>query len=186
MCSGWASPKSPSTACFLWLFLLLFVVVWVCQEADTKIELDCQRLAGSRGREEVGQSEENLQTSLMSVARGKAICMEIQKTSNSQSYLEKEEWNWRNQPTWLQALLQSHSYQDSMVLAPRLKEIKHTLYLLRIYYVTNTDVKGWKHNCKQHQQDLWSYKQIRKHKQISKIISEGAKRCFKKKKRATW
>ena len=26
------------------------------------------------------------------------ICMEIQKTSNSQSYLEKEEWNWRNQP----------------------------------------------------------------------------------------
>ena len=27
------------------------------------------------------------------------ICMEIQKTSNSQSNIEKEEWNWRNQPT---------------------------------------------------------------------------------------
>ena len=27
------------------------------------------------------------------------ICMEIQKTSNSQSDLEKEEWNWGNQPT---------------------------------------------------------------------------------------
>ena len=26
------------------------------------------------------------------------ICMEIQKTSNSHSNLEKEEWNWRNQP----------------------------------------------------------------------------------------
>ena len=26
------------------------------------------------------------------------ICMEIQKTSNSQSNLKKEEWNWRNQP----------------------------------------------------------------------------------------
>ena len=26
------------------------------------------------------------------------ICMEIQKTSNHQSNLEKEEWNWRNQP----------------------------------------------------------------------------------------
>ena len=26
------------------------------------------------------------------------ICMEIQKMSNSQSNLEKEEWNWRNQP----------------------------------------------------------------------------------------
>ena len=45
------------------------------------------------------------------------ICMEIQKTLKSQSNLEKEEWNWRNQPAWLQALLQSHSHQDSMVLA---------------------------------------------------------------------
>ena len=26
------------------------------------------------------------------------ICMEIQKTLNSQSNLEKEEWNWWNQP----------------------------------------------------------------------------------------
>ena len=26
------------------------------------------------------------------------ICMEIQKTSNRQSNLEKEEWNWKNQP----------------------------------------------------------------------------------------
>ena len=26
------------------------------------------------------------------------ICMEIQKTSNSQSNLEKEVWSWRNQP----------------------------------------------------------------------------------------
>ena len=43
------------------------------------------------------------------------------KTLNSQSYLEKEEYNWRNQPTRLQALLQSHSYQDSTVLAQRQK-----------------------------------------------------------------
>ena len=49
------------------------------------------------------------------------ICMKIQKTSNSQSNLEKEEWNWRNQPAWFQALLQSHSHQDSMVLAQRQK-----------------------------------------------------------------
>ena len=26
------------------------------------------------------------------------ICMEIQKDLNSQSNLEKEEWNWKNQP----------------------------------------------------------------------------------------
>ena len=49
------------------------------------------------------------------------ICMEIQITSNCQSNLEKEEWNWRNQLAGLQALLQSHSHQDSMVLAQRQK-----------------------------------------------------------------
>ena len=47
--------------------------------------------------------------------------MEIQKTSNSQSNLEKEEWNWRNQPGGIQALLQNHSHQDGMVLAQRQK-----------------------------------------------------------------
>ena len=26
------------------------------------------------------------------------ICIEIQKTSNNQSNLEKEEWTWKNQP----------------------------------------------------------------------------------------
>ena len=45
--------------------------------------------------------------------------MEIQKTLNSQSNLEKEEWKWRNQP--VQALLQSHSHQESIVLAQRQK-----------------------------------------------------------------
>ena len=47
--------------------------------------------------------------------------MEILKTLNSQSNLEKEEWNWRNQPALLQAPLQSHNHQDSMVLAQRQK-----------------------------------------------------------------
>ena len=47
--------------------------------------------------------------------------MEIQETSNSQSNLEKEDWNWRNAPAWLQAMLQSYSHQDSMVLAQRQK-----------------------------------------------------------------
>ena len=39
------------------------------------------------------------------------------KTPNSQSSLEKEEWGWRNQPSWLQTILQSYSHQDSMELA---------------------------------------------------------------------
>ena len=41
------------------------------------------------------------------------------KTSNSQSNLEKEEWNWRNQPALLQTILQSYSHQENMVLAQR-------------------------------------------------------------------
>ena len=41
------------------------------------------------------------------------------KTLNSQSSLE--EWSWRNQPSWLQIILQSYSYQDSMVLAQKQK-----------------------------------------------------------------
>ena len=45
--------------------------------------------------------------------------METQKTSNSQSNLEKEAGKWRNQPACLQTILQSNSHQDSMVLAQR-------------------------------------------------------------------
>ena len=33
------------------------------------------------------------------------------KTLNSQSNLEKEEWNWTNQPACLQTILQSYSHQ---------------------------------------------------------------------------
>ena len=47
--------------------------------------------------------------------------METQKTANSQSSLEKEEWTWRNQPSWLQIILQSYSHQDSMALAQKQK-----------------------------------------------------------------
>ena len=47
------------------------------------------------------------------------ICMGIEKTLNNQSNLEREEWNWRNQPSWLQTILQSYSHQDSVILAQR-------------------------------------------------------------------
>ena len=49
------------------------------------------------------------------------IHMETQKIPNSQSSLEKEEWNWRNQPSWLQIILQSYSHKDSIVLAQKQK-----------------------------------------------------------------
>ena len=49
------------------------------------------------------------------------ICMEIQKTPNTLSNLEKEKRHWRNQPPRLQAIPQSYSNQDSMVLAQKQK-----------------------------------------------------------------
>ena len=49
------------------------------------------------------------------------ICVETQKTSKSQSNLEKEKWSWRNQAPQLQTILQSYSNQDSTVLAQKQK-----------------------------------------------------------------
>ena len=49
------------------------------------------------------------------------ICMETQKTLNSQSNLEKEKQSWRNQTPWLQTILQSYSNQDNMVLSQKQK-----------------------------------------------------------------
>ena len=49
------------------------------------------------------------------------ICMETQKTLNSQSNSEKENWNWRNQAAWLQTILQGYSHQNSMVVAQKQK-----------------------------------------------------------------
>ena len=46
--------------------------------------------------------------------------MQIQKLSNSQNNLEKEEHSWRNHTPWLQTILQSYSNQDGMVLARKL------------------------------------------------------------------
>ena len=43
--------------------------------------------------------------------------METQKTPNSQSNLEKEKRSWRNLAPRLQTILQSHSNEDSIVLA---------------------------------------------------------------------
>ena len=49
------------------------------------------------------------------------ICMETQKTPNSQSNLEKEQRSWRNQSHRLQTILQSYSNQESMVVAQKQK-----------------------------------------------------------------
>ena len=49
------------------------------------------------------------------------IHMETQKTPNSQSNLEKEEWSWGNQPSWLQVILQSYIHQDSVAMIQKQK-----------------------------------------------------------------
>ena len=49
------------------------------------------------------------------------VCMETQKTPNSQSSLEGKKWSRRNQTPWLQTILQSYSNQDDMVLAQKQK-----------------------------------------------------------------
>ena len=49
------------------------------------------------------------------------IHMETQKTLNSQAVLRKKKWSWRNQPAWLQIILQSYSHQDYVVLAQKQK-----------------------------------------------------------------
>ena len=49
------------------------------------------------------------------------ISIEIQKTPNSQSNLEKAKWSWRNQTPRLHTILQRYSNQDCMVLAKNQK-----------------------------------------------------------------
>ena len=49
------------------------------------------------------------------------IAMETQKTPNSQSNFEEEEWSWRNQPSWCQTILHSYSHQYSVILAQKQK-----------------------------------------------------------------
>ena len=50
------------------------------------------------------------------------ICMETQKTPNSQSSLEGKKRSWRNQAPGLQSILQSYSNQDNMILAQKQKD----------------------------------------------------------------
>ena len=49
------------------------------------------------------------------------IHMETEKTLNSQISLEKEEWSWKNQPSWLQIIWQSYSQQKSMAQSQKQK-----------------------------------------------------------------
>ena len=56
--------------------------------------------------------------------------MQMQKTLNTQSSLEKEEWSWRNQTSLLQIILQSYSHQDNMELGKKKKQKQKQKYML--------------------------------------------------------
>ena len=47
------------------------------------------------------------------------ICMETQKTLDSQSNFKEEKWSWRDQAPWLQTILPSYSNQNSMALTKK-------------------------------------------------------------------
>ena len=47
------------------------------------------------------------------------VCLEAQKTQNSQRHPEKEKWSWMNQTLGLQTIRQSNNHQNRMVLAQR-------------------------------------------------------------------
>ena len=74
------------------------------------------------------------------ITKNFTIHMETQKTPNIQSSLEKEEWHCKNQPSWLQIILQRYSHQDSMVLAqkqkyrPMQQDIKSRNKPMHIYF----------------------------------------------------
>ena len=48
------------------------------------------------------------------------VCLEAQKTQNSQSHPKKEKWSSRNQVPWLHSILH-YSHQNSMVLTQKQK-----------------------------------------------------------------
>ena len=54
------------------------------------------------------------------------ICMEPEKTPNSQKNVEKENQSWWHHNSGLQAILQSCGHQDSVVLAQKQTEIHGT------------------------------------------------------------
>ena len=47
--------------------------------------------------------------------------LDVQKTLNSQSNLQKEKWSWRNHSSRLQTILPIYSHQDNTVLAQKQK-----------------------------------------------------------------
>ena len=73
----------------------------------------------SMGSHRVGHDWSNL----AAAARTKyfTVSMVTQKTLNSQSNHEKEEWSWKNQPSWLQKILESYNHQERMEVAQKHK-----------------------------------------------------------------
>ena len=79
----------------------------------------CQNDCTTQGNVKMQCSLYQIKTGIFHRTRTKniKICMETQKTQNSQSNVEKEKQSWRNHAPWRHTILQSHSHQTSMVQA---------------------------------------------------------------------
>ena len=83
----------------------------------------CENDYSTKGNLQIQYNPYEITNGIFHINRTKNFTSHVktQKTLNSQSSLEKEEWSCRNQPSWLQVILQSYSHQDSMVLAQKQK-----------------------------------------------------------------
>ena len=92
---------------------------------EEQILLKCQYYPKQSTYSMLSQSQQH-QYSLQSWNNPK-ICMEPEKTPNSQSNPEKENQSWRHHNPGLQDALQSCNHQDSMVLAQKqiLRSMEH-------------------------------------------------------------
>ena len=83
----------------------------------------CQNDYTTQGKVQIQCKPHQITNGIFHRTRTKSfkICMETQKTPNSQSSLEGKKWSWKNQTPWLQTILQSYSHQDNMVLAQKQK-----------------------------------------------------------------
>ena len=76
----------------------IFMCDYICSQVLKSMENEKKRCKNSTSKIQCNPYQATNSIFHRTRANNLTVCMEIQKTLNSQSNLEKEEWNWRNQP----------------------------------------------------------------------------------------